>query len=207
LDIKLRRTKATHSRSPGGLGGFVYTAARALTGVTLALGAVVVLLLSGCGSGTNESTAASGESKESTAANAEGGNARMRRWCLKDRENSTFPPPIQNICETVGVTESSPPASSPEAIEAVKSGEEEESQGQQTAAELPINEKQRRAAALLDLTRGNQSEAERELEEGCPKADREGLSEAWLALQRLDQGGPEPSLPELEESLDEICPL
>lgn len=114
---------------------------------------------------------------------------------------------FKDECQEVGVTQSSPPPSSSEAKEVVRSAEEESNRIEQKEAEKPVYEEQKRSAALLDLSRGNRSLAERELEEGCPKADPGELSEAWWALQRLAHARPEPTVSELREGLDELCPL
>jgi hypothetical protein len=166
--------------------------------LALSIGMLAVMLLAiGCGGG----------SKESSEAKEEKGKAELRSTCLEAREGLHIPAVMRSTCKEVGVTQSSPPPSSPEAQEAASSAEEESSRIEQKEAERPVYERQRRSAALLDLSRGNRSLAERELEEGCPKADPGELSEAWWSLQRIAHASPEPSLTELEESLDELCPL
>jgi hypothetical protein len=166
--------------------------------LVLSIGMLAVMLLgTGCGGG----------SKESSEANEEKGTAELRHTCLEAREGLHIPAVMRSTCMEVGVTQSSPPPSSSEAQEAARSTEEESSRIETKEAERPVYERQRRSAALLDLSRGNRSLAERELEEGCPKADSGELSEAWWALQRLAHASPEPSLAELEGALDELCPL
>lgn len=166
--------------------------------LALSMGMLAIVLLgTGCGGGSNESS----EAKE------EKGKAELRHTCLEAREGLHIPAVMRSTCKEVGVTQSSPPPSSSEAQEAAVSAEEESSDIEQKEAERPVYERQRRSAALLDLSRGNRSLAERELEEGCPKADPDELSEAWWKLRQLANARPEPSLTELEEALDELCPL
>lgn len=132
----------------------------------------------------------------------------MRRTCLRARESEVGIPAVaQRSCKKAGVTLNSPSPSSPEAKEAARAAEEESGRIEQKEAERPVSERQSRSAALLDLVRGNRSQAERQLEEGCPKANPGELSEAWWALQRLAHASPEPNVAELEEALDELCPL
>ena len=173
---------------------------RSLTATAFVIGSLAVTLLAaGCGDSTD---------KHESAAESKTG---MRKICLNARESNL--PMWHNLeafvdgCREVGVTQSSPPPSSPEAQEAARSAKEESNDIEQKEAERPVYERQRRSAALLDLSRGNRSLAEGELEEGCPKADPEELPEAWWKLRQLSNARPEPSLTELEEALDELCPL
>lgn len=64
---------------------------------------------------------------------------------------------------------------------------------------------QKRAAAVLDFAEGRRGAAEREFEEGCPKADTTEIADAWSKLRRLAQLAH--SVAALRKGDEELCPL
>jgi hypothetical protein len=167
--------------------------------VTIPFAAVcAALALLGCGSGGGST------SKD------EGGDAatEMRRVCLEGREGiSGIPPVMRSECKGLGVTATSPPVTSPEAEKARQHSEQQSAAYEQKENERPVFEKQARISALLTLQEGNRAEAEAKLEEGCPKADADELSNAWWELRRIASGPEAGSVKQLQGELDELCPL
>lgn len=108
------------------------------------------------------------------------------------------------------MTASSPPPNSREAEAAAQRAKESGQRIEEEIAEEPDFEMLRRSAAAVDLAKGDRAVAERELKEGCPKADAEELSDALSELEAFSPaatGSVKEGGEELEELLEDICPL
>lgn len=161
----------------------------------IAVGLVVV----GCGGSSNGG--------DEARATAEG-----RQRCLQSREGGLWDQEgmvEQEICKRFGVTRNSPSPQSLEARRASQRAQEEERRTEKKGAEEPASEKVKRLAALSDLSGGRRTQAERELEEGCPKADSAEISQAWRKLKELARAASESEMRGQEgvKALEELCPL
>jgi hypothetical protein len=114
-----------------------------------------------------------------------------RRTCLETRESGTNAWRVaEGFCQEFGVTNTQPPpmplAESPD------------------VSTEPVMELQRRAAAILDYSQGNETAARRELREGCPTSSPDELREAWSRLQKADESAH--TVADLERASEEFCP-
>ena len=143
----------------------------------------------------------------SSGGSSDGETGSFKEVCLEAREGIGMSATIRRTCAEHGVTATAPPPTSPAAREARARNAAANAREEQKANEEPVTENYNRSAAMADLATGEPEAAREALADGCPKSTPSEVDEAFEQLQEIVSGPEAGSVQQLQEELEEICPM